>query len=106
MYLVPVILSPSIEEALALELAERRIPFERQWRVDVEYKGQRIDESRLDVLVGGCLIVELEAVESLMPIHRARVISYLKMTGLVLGLLINFNTTVLKQGTQRVILTK
>ena len=93
------------EEALALEFSLRQIPFSRQKSVSVVYKGHSVGESRLDFLVGGCLIVELKAVDALAPIHQAQVISYLKATGLLLGLLINFNVPILKDGIRRVIVS-
>jgi len=92
------------EQALALELAGRGVPFARQAIIDVEYKGQRIGEGRLDFLVGGVLIVELKATEALAPVHQAQVISYLKATGCRLGLLINFNVPILKEGIKRIAL--
>jgi GxxExxY protein len=92
------------EHALAMELTERSVPFVRQAIIDVEYKGQRIGEGRLDFLVGGVLIVELKATEALAPIHKAQVISYLKATGCRLGLLINFNVPILKEGIKRIAL--
>jgi GxxExxY protein len=69
----------------------------------LHYKGEAVGEGYLDFLVARCLVVELEAVETLAPIHRAQVISYLKATGLQLGLLINFNVPVLRDGIKRVI---
>ncbi|MBI9020895.1 MAG: GxxExxY protein [Verrucomicrobia bacterium] len=93
------------EEALAKELALRQIPFERQKAIDVNYKGESVGQARLDLLVGGLLVVELKAVESLVPIHTAQVISYLKAGTFQLGLLINFNTTLLKHGIKRIALT-
>ena len=104
-HLGPGYLESVYEEALALELGLRGIAFERQKPIGVAYKGHAVGESRLDLLVGGCLVVELKAVEALAPIHQAQVISYLKATGLKLGLLINFNVPVLKSGIRRVILT-
>jgi len=71
----------------------------------VNYKGQAVGEGRLDLLVGGCLIVELKAVDALAPIHTAQVMSYLKTTRLPLGLLINFNVPLLKSGVKRIVLT-
>lgn len=91
--------------ALQVEFRLRGIPFEAQKTVGVEYKGQAVGEGRLDFLVGGCLVVELKAVEGLAPIHTAQVISYLKATGVVLGLLINFNVVLLKHGLRRIVLT-
>ena len=93
------------EEALGIEFGLLGIRFARQVSVSVSYKGRPVGEGRLDYLVGECLIVELKAVEALAPIHKAQVISYLRTTGFRLGLLINFNVPVLKQGIQRIILT-
>ena len=93
------------EEALGIEFDHGGIPYKRQHPVSVTYRGHVVGENRLDFLVGDCLIVELKAVESLLPIHRAQVISYLKAMDLTLGLLINFNVEILKQGIKRIILT-
>jgi GxxExxY protein len=92
------------EEALSLELTSRGITFERQKPISVNYKGHVVGESRLDLLIDNRLIVELKAVESLAPIHKAQVLSYLKATGCKVALLINFNTTVLKNGIKRLAL--
>jgi GxxExxY protein len=94
------------EEALACEIRLNNIPYERQVKVTVSYKGHHVGEGRLDLLVSEILPVELKAVEAFAPIHQAQLISYLKMTGLQLGLLINFNVPLLKQGIKRVILSK
>ena len=94
------------EEALCIEIENQSIPFERQVRVAVDYKGRKVGEGRLDVLVAKILPVELKAVESLAPIHHAQLISYLKMTHLQLGLLINFNVPILKHGIKRIIFTQ
>lgn len=93
------------ERALAIELSERGIPFERQKPVELEYKGQIVGEAKLDFLVGRQLILELKAVDALHPIHHAQVINYLKATGYQLGLLINFNVGQLKSGIKRIILS-
>jgi GxxExxY protein len=94
------------EEALCIEIVDLKIPFQRQLEVAVEYKGRRVGKGRLDLLVADILPVELKAVESLAAIHQAQLISYLKMTHLQLGLLINFNVPMLKYGIKRVILTQ
>ena len=99
----PGLLESVYEEALCVELALRRIPFARQVPVSVDYKQQRIGEARLDLLVGHRLIVELKAVESIVPVHLAQVLSYLKLGGLRLGLLINFNVPELPRGIKRCI---
>jgi len=94
------------ENALCVELGIRKIPYSRQHPVSLNYKGHNVGEGRLDILVGNCLVIELKAVEALHPIHKTQVISYLKVTGYELGLLINFNVIVLKDGIQRVIQNK
>jgi GxxExxY protein len=104
-HLGPGYLEGVYEEALAWEFQSRRIPFERQRPIGVRYKGHLVGEGRLDFLVGALLIVELKAVDALSSIHDAQVISYLKSTGLHLGLLINFHVSVLKHGIRRVILS-
>ena len=101
----PGFLESVYEEALAVELTTRQIPFERQKPVSVMYKDRAVGEGRIDLVVGGELLVELKAVEALAPIHKAQVISYLKAMGRQLGLLINFNVPVLRSGIQRVVLS-
>lgn len=101
----PGFLESVYQQALGVELHLRRIPFISQAVVAVNYKGAKVGESKLDFLVGNSLIVELKAVENLAPIHEAQVISYLKMTGHPLALLINFNVPLLKNGIRRIILS-
>lgn len=94
------------EEALAVELKLRDIPFQKQMAIALDYKGQPVGQGRLDFLVDGCLVLELKAVESLHPVFNAQVISYLKTLQLPLGLLINFNVAILKNGIRRIVYTK
>ena len=94
------------EEALVVELGMRAVQFERQKSLAVSYKGHLVGGARVDLLVGGALIVELKAVEKLLPVHKAQVISYLKARGSALALLINFNERLLKDGIQRIVLTQ
>ena len=101
----PGFLESVYQQALGVELHLRRISFIPQAVVAVNYKGASVGEGKLDFLVGNSLIVELKAVENLAPIHSAQVISYLKMTGHQIGLLINFNVPVLKNGIRRIILS-
>jgi GxxExxY protein len=101
----PGFLESVYEEALCVELQLRRIPFRQQSVVAVNYKGQLVGEGRLDLLVSNTLIVELKAVENLAPIHSAQLLSYLKMTAHPLGLLINFNVPILREGIKRIILS-
>lgn len=101
----PGFLESVYETALCVELTARSIPFIRQAICRIEYKGQEVGEGRMDLVVANLLIVECKAVEALLPIHQAQVISYLRATGHELGLLINFNTQVLKDGIRRVVAT-
>ena len=87
-------------------MALRDLPFVRQIPIPVQYKGQPVGQGRLDFLVDNALVVELKAVEALLPVHKAQVISYLKATGHQLGLLMNFNVPMLGQGIQRIIYSK
>jgi GxxExxY protein len=99
----PGLLESAYEECLCRELDLRKIAYERQKALPVEYKGVRLDCGyRLDVVVGDELIVELKAVESLLPIHKAQLLTYLKLTGIKTGLIINFNVSVLKDGIHRI----
>ena len=101
----PGFLESVYEEAMCVELGLRGIPFVRQYLSSVDYKGRAVGEHRLDLLVGDVLVVELKAVDALAPVHSAQVMSYLKANGKQLGLLINFNTPVLRQGIKRVVLS-
>jgi GxxExxY protein len=91
------------EEALAIELTNRGIPFQRQESIAIYYKGHRLGEGRLDIFVARKIIVELKAVEVILPVHKAQVISYLKATNCSLGILINFNVPLLKDGIKRIV---
>ena len=93
------------EEALAIELDRRGILFERQKAFALAYKGHPVGQGKLDFLIAGRLVVELKATEALAPIHDAQVISYLKATGCGLGLLVNFNVRLLKNGIKRIVLS-
>lgn len=101
----PGFLESVYEEAMCIELALRGIAFTRQPEVAIDYKGRTVGQGRLDFLIAGCLVVELKAVEMLAPIHSAQMISYLKITKRTLGLLINFNVAMLRDGIKRVVLT-
>ena len=95
----PGLLESAYEECLCHELSLGDIRFERQKHLPVEYKGIRLDCGyRLDLLVEDALIVELKAVDEVPPVHRAQLLTYLKLTGIELGLIINFNVPVLKDG--------
>ena len=93
------------QEALAHEFDLQGIRYERQYAVEVQYKGKVIGKTRLDFLVEGSLIVELKACEGLTPIHRAQCVCYLRATGKRTALLINFNVPILKDGIKRIVLS-
>ena len=102
-HLGPGFLESIYEKAMDHELKTSGLFAERQKEILVRYKDIEISGQRLDLLVGGRIIVELKAGESIAPIHEAQLISYLKATGLRLGLLINFHVPVLKDGIRRIV---
>jgi GxxExxY protein len=98
----PGLLESAYEECLCFELASANIKFERQRPLPVKYKGVRLDCGyRLDLVIENLIVIELKAVEKVLPIHEAQLLTYLKLTGLPLGLLINFNVPLLKDGITR-----
>ena len=101
----PGLLEAVYEDCLAFELDERHIPNARQKQIPLAYKGHELgSELRIDFLVGGLVVVELKSVETILPVHEAQVITYLKLTGCKLGLLLNFNVGRLKTGIRRFVL--
>lgn len=101
----PGLLESAYEQCLSHELSLRKIPFERQKPLHVDYKGVRLECGyRLDFLVAGTVVVEVKAIEALLPIHQAQLLSYLKLGGWKLGLLINFHAPLLREGIKRVVL--
>lgn len=101
----PGLLESVYEQALSVELRLRGVRFARQVPVAVTYKSVAIGEARLDLLVAERLVAPLKACTSLLPIHLAQVLSYLEASDRSLGLLINFNLPLLRQGIRRVIRT-
>ena len=100
----PGLLESSYERCLLYELIQLGIPASTQVALPVNYKGVQLDAGyRLDVLIPGKLIIELKAVDKLMPIHTAQMISYLKLSNIGTGLLINFNVRKLTEGIKRVV---
>jgi GxxExxY protein len=98
----PGLLESAYEECLCHELAIRKVAFERQKPIPLVYKEVKLDCGyRLNVLVEGRIVVELKAVDGLGPIHDAIILTYLKLSGHKLGLLINFNVPLLKDGIKR-----
>ncbi len=100
----PGLLESSYEASLQHELSLRRINSVRQLLLPITYKEMVIpDAYRIDLLVEGCLVVELKTVEALLPIHSSQVLTYLRMSNNHLGLLINFRTMLLKDGIKRLV---
>jgi len=103
-HLGPGLLESSYASALAREFSLAGLAAEREYPLVVSYKGEAIEEAyRLDFLVERVLVVELKTVEVVLPIHRSQLLTYLRWTGLRLGLLINFNVPLLRAGICRVI---
>ncbi len=101
----PGLLESIYETCLAHELTKRDLKVERQVVLPIIYDSLRLDAGlRLDVVVADCVVVELKAVESLLPVHRAQLLTYLKLSGYRLGLIINFNVAVIKNGIVRMAL--
>jgi GxxExxY protein len=98
----PGLLESIYEKALTHELQLRQVAVASQQSVPVLYKGKMLDDFRLDLLVGGEVIVELKTVAALLPVHTAQLLTYLKLTALKRGLLINFNVERLVDGIKRV----
>ncbi|WP_028459771.1 GxxExxY protein [Chloroflexus sp. Y-396-1] len=100
----PGLLESAYEACLVYELAQRGLKVEQQKPIPLVYKSVRLDCGyRLDLLVENTIIIEIKAVEELHPIHEAQLISYLKLSGFRVGLLINFNVRLLKDGIRRFI---
>jgi GxxExxY protein len=101
----PGLLESVYEVCLAHELHRRDIAFDRQVSLPIVYEGMKLEAGlRLDLVVERQIIIEIKAVESLLPVHQAQVLTYLKLSGLHLAFLINFNVPLIKQGIKRVVL--
>jgi GxxExxY protein len=100
----PGLLESAYEACLEYELQKRGLTVERQVPQPVIYGEIAIDAGyRIDLLVNGMIIIELKAVEQLMPLHTAQLLTYLKLSGKTVGFLINFNTPLIKQGIKRIV---
>jgi len=101
----PGLLESTYEECLCWELKQADLNVQRQVTLSINYKEVKLDAGyRLDVLVEDRLILEIKAVQKLLPIHEAQLLTYLKLSGVKVGLLLNFNVTVLKRGIKRLII--
>lgn len=100
----PGLLESAYEECLCFELAEAGLEFKRQVALPVVYKGVKLDCGyRMDVVVEESVIIEIKAVERIVPVHEAQLLSYLKLAGIKVGLLLNFHVPVLKSGIKRIV---
>ena len=101
----PGLLESAYEECLCHELSASGLSFERQKRLPVVYKGIALDcNYRLDVVVESLVVIELKAVEAILPVHEAQMLTYLKLSGLRLGLILNFSMDTMGKGIKRIVL--
>jgi GxxExxY protein len=100
----PGLLESIYEECLAVELELKGLGFERQKPIAIEYRGRRVAaDLKIDLLVEQQVVVELKAIERLLPVHEAQLLTYLRLSKTTIGLLINFNVPVLKDGLKRMV---
>jgi GxxExxY protein len=99
----PGLLESAYEKCLIYEINEHKLSVKQQVPLPVKYKNVQLDCAyRLDLLIEDCVVIELKSVEAVMPIHKAQLLSYLKLSGFKVGLLINFNVNILKDGIIRI----
>jgi GxxExxY protein len=99
----PGLLENVYTRALAIELQAKAVPFSTEKAIPISYRGTLICHQRIDLFVCEQLVLEAKSVEHLSPIHVAQVINYLRITGARVGLLVNFNVALLKQGIRRIV---
>ena len=100
----PGLLESTYEECLCQELGLQNLHYDRQVALPVSYKGRELDCGyRIDVVVEKSIVVELKAVDTILPIHKAQILTYLKLSNFQLGLLMNFNTPLMRDGIHRVV---
>ena len=103
-HLGPGLLESTYEECLCEELSLRKITFKRQVALPVVYKGKKLDAGyRIDLLVNDEVVVELKAIDTIQPIHEAQTLTYMRLGDWQVGLILNFNVTVLKNGIKRLV---
>jgi GxxExxY protein len=101
----PGLLESAYLECLCRELTLQHVPIERQLHLPVAYKGLRLDVGyRIDLLVAKLVVVETKVVETVLPVHKAQLLTYMRLGGWKAGLLINFNVSLLKNGIYRMVL--
>jgi len=100
----PGLLESAYESCLSWELRQRGFDVENQVPIPIRYKGLTLDEGyRIDLLVEGKLLLELKSIDKVQPIHMAQVLTYLKMTGLKMALILNFNVLLMRSGIKRIV---
>ena len=100
----PRLLESAYQTCLGHELSLAQIPFAKEVPLPVRYKGLALDCAyRMDLVVEGSLVVEIKSVDSLLPIHEAQLLTYLRLAGIKTGLLVNFNVPLLRQGLKRLV---
>jgi GxxExxY protein len=97
----PRVLESVYEEALCIELSDAELKFQRQMNIPAAYKGRQVGQYRIDLIVEDVVIIELKSVDRHDPIFEAQILTYLRVTGKKVGLLINFNSKLLKSGIKR-----
>ena len=103
-YLGPGLMESAYEECLCYELTQHGLPFERQKELPVQYKNVTLKCGyRIDVVVDERVILELKCVETILPVHKAQILTYLKLTGKKLGYLLNFGDELMKYGISRIL---
>jgi GxxExxY protein len=104
-HLGPGLLESAYQQCLAKELQLRGIPYQSEWPLPLEYKGLRLNCGyRIDILVNNAVVVEIKSVEAIAPVHEAQLMTYMRIGGWQVGLLINFNVLALKMGIRRKVL--
>jgi GxxExxY protein len=100
----PGLLESAYEECLCHELGMQGLLFEKQKPLSIDYKGKKLDCGyRLDIIVEEAVIIELKSCEKIEPIHKAQLLTYLKLSGLNLGLILNFNVSLMRDGIVRIV---
>jgi GxxExxY protein len=100
----PGLLERVYPRAIALELGDRNIPYSTEKAIPIRYRNIIICHQRIDLMIDNRLVLEVKSADRLGPIHVAQVINYLRVTGVRVGLLVNFNVPILKQGIRRIVL--
>jgi GxxExxY protein len=101
----PGLLESAYEKCLCRELELRGLPFERQKAIPLEYKGVRLEQGyRMDIVVAKKIVLELKCVNAIAPVHEAQMLTYLRLSGLSIGLILNFYVPVMKAGIRRLVL--